>query len=135
EANPGIHFAEIVRRVGAGNGNTEHHLRHLVAQKVLGEVEAKGYTCYYVPGSIGADTARALPAVKSRGARAILSTIAAHPGVRAQDVARLIGMTEPTVHYHVVRLRDVGLVDAKRDAKGIGLHPTSTAYAVLPIAA
>lgn len=135
EANPGIHFAEIVRRVGAGNGNTEHHLRHLVTRKILGEVEAKGFTCYYVPGTIGADSARALPALKSRGARAILSAIAAKPGLRAQDVARAIGMSEPTVHYHLVRLREVGLVDAKRGANGLELRATSTAAVVLPIAA
>ena len=134
-ANPGIHFAELVRRIGAGNGNTEHHLRHLVAQNILAEVGAKGYTCYYVPGTIGADTARALPALKSRGARAILRAVSKTPGANAQQIARAVNMSEPTVHYHVSRLRDVGLIETIRGKKGLSLRPTSAAATALRFAA
>jgi DNA-binding MarR family transcriptional regulator len=135
ENNPGIHFAEIARRLGAGNGNTEHHLRQLVAKNLLAEIETKGFRCYYVPGAIGAATARALPALKSRGARAVLRAIADRPGVNAQEVARAVGMSEPSVNYHLKRLKAVELIEITRNARSLVLRPKPAALAILDVVA
>lgn len=134
ESNPGIHFSEIVRRLGLGNGNADHHVRHLVAHRLLAEVKAEGFTCYYVPGAVGADAARGLPSLKSAGARSVLREIARRPGINAKEVAQAVNMSGPTVHYHVVRLHEGGLIDSDRTPHGLALRPTDLATRALELA-
>lgn len=123
-AEPGIHFQELVRRLDAGRGTMEHHLRKLVAANVLTMQVSQGFTCFFPKGKVDRHLMAAAPVLKSDGARQILQAIAAQPGRAAQDVAASIGLTPSTVNYHLKRLVSSGLVSHERKGRFILLTPT-----------
>lgn len=124
EAEPGIHFQELVRRLDAGRGTMEHHLRKLVAANVLSIQVSQGFTCFFPKGKVDRHLMAAAPVLKSDGARQVLQAIQAQPGRAAQDIAAAIGLTASTVNYHLKRLVTSGLVVHERRGRFILLTPT-----------
>lgn len=124
ESEPGIHFQELVRRLDAGRGTMEHHLRKLVAANVLTMQVSQGFTCFFPKGKVDRHLMAAAPVLKSEGARQVLQCIQEQPGRAAQDVAAAIGLTPSTVNYHLKRLQQSGLVSAERSGRFILLTPT-----------
>ncbi|HUR25025.1 MAG TPA: winged helix-turn-helix transcriptional regulator [Candidatus Thermoplasmatota archaeon] len=124
-AEPGIHFSELLRRTGMGNGSLHHHLKTL---RDAGRVEARaaqGYTCYFPAGAQSG--ARGAAAAKADGAQRILGHVRSHPGRSVKQVAAECGLHPSTVTYHVQRLCEAGLVDALRDGREVRLHSRVTA--------
>lgn len=129
EANPGIHHQELVRIARKGNGAAEHHLQKLVAGGVLARHKSAGYTCYFRAGKVDRRVMASAHLLKSPVARAIVEAAQRSPGTSLAEVARLAGVSVPTVHYHAKRLRAAGLV-----AWNGGLYPVA-APAAAPAAA
>lgn len=123
-AEPGIHFQELVRRLDAGRGTMEHHLRKLVSANVLTMQVSQGFTCFFPKGKVDRHLMAAAPVLKSDGARQVLQAIQQSPGIPAQDVAASIGLTPSTVNYHLKRLVGSGLVAHERRGRFILLTPT-----------
>jgi predicted transcriptional regulator len=124
EAEPGIHFQELVRRLDAGRGTMEHHLRKLVAANVLTMQVSQGFTCFFPKGKVDRHLMAAAPVLKSGGARQVLQCIQEQPGRAAQDVAAATGLTPSTVNYHLKRLAQSGLVSSERSGRFTLLTPT-----------
>lgn len=124
EAEPGIHFQEIVRRLDAGRGTTEHHLRKLLSANVVSAQVAQGFTCYFPKGKVDRHLMAAAPVLKSDGARQVLQCIQEQPGRAALDVAGVTGLTPSTVNYHLKRLVASGLVSNERRGRYLLLTPT-----------
>ena len=116
EAEPGVHHGELVRMLGKGQGATEHHLRHLERAGLIKRLKCTGYTCYF-PKSSGRQEMAAAPLLKSPVARAIVEAARAEPGVTGAELARRLRVSGPTVHYHVQRLKQGGLLAP--DAQGV----------------
>lgn len=125
EAEPGLHFQELARRLDTGRGTLEHHLRKLVAADLLSAQPSQGFTCYFPKGKVDRRIMAAAPVLKSDGARLVLQAIANEPGRAAQDVATTTGLTPSTVNYHLKRLSGVGLVETIRRGRFTLLTPTS----------
>lgn len=121
---PGIHFQEMVRRVGKGRGTTEHHLRKMVAAGVLVEKAQRGFTCYFPKGRIDRNLMVAAPLMKSEGARQVMHAVAQQPGTAALDIAGHLGISTSTVNYHVKKLAEAGLLDTRRDGRFLRLALT-----------
>ncbi len=124
EAEPGIHFQEIVRRLDAGRGTTEHHLRKLLSASVVTAQVSQGFTCYFPKGKVDRHLMAAAPVLKSDGARQVLQCIQEQPGRAALDVAGVTGLTPSTVNYHLKRLMASGLVSHERRGRFLLLTPT-----------
>lgn len=110
EAQPGIHYSDLVRKTGKGHGAVEHHIRKLVAGGLVRRIEAKGYTCFFPEGATDRRTMHAASVLKSPVARGLVAHLRETPGMSSADAARLLGVTPPTLHYHVQRLSEAGLV-------------------------
>jgi hypothetical protein len=127
EAEPGIHHQALVRAVGRGHGAVEHHVAKLVAAGFVSRVQGKGYTCYFSKGTVDYRTMAAAPVLKSPVARSIVETVRRSPGIRAADLARTVGVSPATVHYHVERLRSAGVVRGELQAGALRLQPAEAA--------
>jgi DNA-binding transcriptional ArsR family regulator len=128
-AQPGIHQQELVRAVGRGNGSVEHHLEKLVEAGLVARVPGQGYTCYFPPGKMDHKLMAAAPLLKSPVARAILKAAANEPGVSSSVLAQRLSVSAPTVHYHVSRLAEAGLVAGTREGNRLLLRATSPGLA------
>ena len=88
-------------------------------------VDGNGYLCYFPVGRLGNSLIKASPFLKSEGARRILGAIAARPGTSGFFVAHAAGLDPATVHFHLKRLQQVGLIDVDRSGKALKLTLTA----------
>ncbi len=128
-AEPGIHFQQLARRVGRGRGVVGHHLEKLEHAGLVEPVHQYGYLCLFPPGA-GASDRRAAGAVKAPAAQRILKTVREKPGFTIQDLAQRLELSPSTVHGHVQRLLSAGLVEQRPDGRRKRLHPTQAAFGV-----
>ncbi len=109
-AQPGLHRAELVRRAGGSRTGTAHHIARLVAAGAIVEVRIGKYVAYR-PGTASASTpAGPQGPISLPGSAHVLDTIRATPGLSAADLGRVLGLAPATVHHHVQRLREAGLI-------------------------
>lgn len=135
EASPGIHFQEVRRRLGWSPGLARHHLSKLVELGLVTERATSGYTCYFPQGKLDRRLIEAIPMLKADGARRILAFVIAHPEAANVDIARGTGLDPATVHYHVRRLVDAGLITIRQDGREVRAAASPFAPAALDIAA
>ena len=126
EAQPGIHFKELLRQSGIPNGSLVHHVGQLQKAGLLVAKPSNGYTCYFPRGPADAERAAIL---KADGARQVLAAVQASPGLSGLEVAHLTGLQPSTVNYHAKRLADAGLLSPVRDGRAVRLHPRTDASA------
>lgn len=124
EAQPGIHFKELLRQTGLPNGSLVHHVGQLQKAGLLVAKPSNGYTCYFPRGPADAERAALL---KADGARQVLAAVQASPGLSGLEVAHLTGLQPSTVNYHAKRLADAGLLSPVRDGRAVRLHPRTDA--------
>lgn len=124
EADPGVHFQELVRRLGKGRGTMEHHVRKLVGSGLLVEKAERGFTCYFPKGQVDRRVMDVAPLFKADGARRVAQAVQAQPGAATMELASVLGMATSTVNYHVKRLVDAGVLDSRRDGRFVRLELT-----------
>ncbi len=128
EREPGLHHSELCRRMGAGNGVVEHHLRILVANDLVVRRKEAGYACFFPARGVDRRDSAAMPWLKSQGARKVMVSVVARPGQSGKDIAAASGLDPATVTYHLKRLREAGLVDARRDGRRLAVHATAQGH-------
>lgn len=126
EANPGVRFHELRTASGLGNGTLSHHVRVLAAHGHLRRL-AKGGSTFFFPATPDKAAETRAVALKSEGARRVFAAIQASPGRSNLDVAGATGLDPGTVHYHVRRLAEAGLVNVRRAGRTTVLDPTAAA--------
>lgn len=129
EAQPGVHYQDLVRAVGKGKGAVEHHLRKLQEGGLVKSLATGGYTCYF-PVAFDRRLAAATPALKSEGARALMAAIQATPGASAGHLAIATGLSPAAVSHHLQRLGAAGLVDVTRNGRSVAVQATALANEV-----
>lgn len=120
QAEPGIHFQELARRSETSRSALDHHLRKLVAARIVVRREGTGYACFFPRGAVDRRLMEVAPLLRADSTRAVLDAVAKAPGVTCADVAERVGLTSATVSYHLRKLRQAGLV-----SHGRALHVTA----------
>lgn len=122
EANPGIHFRDVLRLSGLGAGAARHHLRALVAVGQLTVTQGPRYQCFFPAGQDRRVTAVA-GLLKSPVARGIVQSTGADP-LSGQQLATRLGVAPGAVSYHVQRLAQAGLVTQRREGRTLLVQAT-----------
>jgi predicted transcriptional regulator len=114
-AEPGVHFAELHRRLHLPRGTLSHHLGKLVETGVLHRRKAHGYVCYFPKGFGDRRFKAALASVKAAGARRILRMLDDEGEASVTDLASALDLDASTVSYHLDRLVSAGLIESRRE--------------------
>lgn len=134
EAEPGIHFSEIARRLDLSNGRLAHHLDKLLDAELIVERKTGHHRCFSLPGQLAPEVSKTLDAIKSPGARRVLeATLEGAASIQA--VAEQADVAMSTASYHVDRLESEGLLAAEKRGRKLSVEPTELArrvHAVLP---
>lgn len=109
-SEPGIHFMALARKSGVGRGTLDHHLRKLTGAGLVTARKASGYKCYFAKGAAHPNVVQAASLLRSEGSRAVFDAIRANPGLPGRELARRLRRSPSTVHYHVHRLEEAGLI-------------------------
>ena len=103
--NPGVHYRKILSDLNLQMGVLTHHLHMLEQQYYLKSHHDNMYRRYYL-ASAKMDTMAKLSDPRAR----ILHMIQSRPGISQSGIARDLNQNRKSVHYHVKRLSDEGLV-------------------------
>jgi len=119
QANPGEHYNAIKDALGLTNGSLAHHLRTLEREQFL---KSKRYGLYrrFYPMNYRLPAEDAYQPNEIQGT--ILRVIRDRPGITQKEIAGRLGLSPPTVNYHVSVLADRNLI--RVDRRGRSTHCT-----------
>lgn len=136
QAEPGLHFQALCRRLGKGRGVVGHHVAKLAADGKVVAHRRGGFVCYFLAGQgTSAGTVAQVTALKAEGAQRLLEEVRRHPGLSGLELASTTGMAPSTVHYHAKRLQDAGLVVSTPRGRSLTLKATPTGERAATMAA
>lgn len=113
EANPGVHFSDLVRELDLAPGQVQYHLRQLD----LTAADLFGRTHYFPPDYDAFDR-RVVAAARRETARDVLVTLLERGPTAPATVADDLDIARSTLEWHLDRLVEVGLVRKSRDERG-----------------
>ncbi|HEV8595313.1 MAG TPA: winged helix-turn-helix transcriptional regulator, partial [Thermoplasmata archaeon] len=119
QANPGEHYNGIKDALGLTNGSLAHHLRTLEREQFIKSKRFGLYRRFY-PMNFRVPADDAFQPNDIQGT--IIQVIRDTPGITQKEIADRLGITPPTVNYHIGVLSDRNLVRVER--RGRSTHCT-----------
>ncbi|ASJ06041.1 winged helix-turn-helix transcriptional regulator [Thermococcus pacificus] len=116
-AKPGITFRELARELGVGIGDLQYHLWKLEKEGRIFSRRA-GRRRYIFPRGLEEDAQRLLIAISTDTRRRILLLLMEGP-MGQKELAETLGLSQPTVSYHMSELVRLGIVKAERSGKNV----------------
>lgn len=118
ERFPGICFTEIKNFTGLSTGSTSYAIRQLKRLGFISERIFGGNTRYFEP-SIPESEKKAICALRNKSTIRILEIMLNNKRVTAKIIHQTIGISYPTVSWHLRRLLEHGIVTKLTDGSYI----------------
>ena len=106
----GCHFRELQRRCKLPHGVVKYHLDYLSRHKIIRQ-EKLGNNVRYFPRNLPSQEERLLGLLRSPTSRQIIIFMCAKRKVGHKDIVNFVGLSPPTVSWHIKRLVDSGIVE------------------------
>ena len=108
---PGQSIAEIAQQVGVSHSTASYHLERLVEFNLLASTQDGNKMRFFVNGgTFTEEERRVLSALSNAETRRALAAVLAHPGCYRAELTVVLGVSSPTVNWHLARLLATGLV-------------------------
>ncbi len=120
---PGIHFNELLRKTKLAAGNLVWHLDILETYKVIGKKRISNYLTYFPYHQKNPISNLNLKLNKSNITLGILKMIEKEPGIWNSIITQRQKVDHKTIHYHIKKLIDLGLVLIKKEGRKKKLYP------------
>ena len=114
---PGSHLRKISKELSLGMGDTQHHLKFLENKGVVRSRRMRMYKVYYDVSIIEGRQESILAVLRQETSRAILLYLVETPGATQGDLAKHLGLSSPTVNWHMSRLSEIGLINYRKDGR------------------
>jgi len=121
--NQGIHFNELLRKTDIAAGNLVWHLDILETYKVIGKKRIGNFIAYFPYYQKNPISNIDLKLSKSKLTLDILETIEEEPGLWNSLITKKYKVDHKTIHYHVKKLLELGLIKVKKEGKKKKLFP------------
>jgi predicted transcriptional regulator len=116
--NPGTTTAEISRNLMMNRGTLSHHLMMLEKQNRVISYKTRGKIHYFLNESTYGEKEKvALAALKNEKHRRIISEILNSGQITHETLAEKIGVSAPTINWHIRHLKERGIVRADTDGR------------------
>jgi len=120
--NPGIRKVDVAKRLDLPWGTCVHHLRKLLADRLIAERHIGRHVSFFINGSgLSQDQMRAAAVVQGGTVQAVATFIEQNPQANLKQVAEGVGISAPLANFHVEKLVTAGLVHKVRDGRHIRL--------------
>ena len=115
--NSGCQESQIVSSLGFSRGSVTHHLHKLEQTNHIISTQYHGTPRYYPKSSASLSQAK-LAAVLSRTRPAeIYRLISENPDITQRELAKISGLSEQTIRWHVKRLETDGIIQCRVEGK------------------
>lgn len=113
------HLRRIADTLDLSTTNATWHLDKLVDAGLIGQVKVNGYRMYYPKGGGRMLREQCLIAgqIQSENARAVVDYVANHPGSHQREIARALDVNHGTARWHLSRLAENGLLEARKEGR------------------
>ena len=117
-SNPGTYPNEIIKETGLNRGVVEHHLKTLENQNMVVSHKICGKSHYFLNGSTYGEKEKVLLAeLKNERHRRIILEILNCEQITHETLAGRIGVSAPTINWHIRHLKEEGIVRADTDGR------------------
>lgn len=122
---PGISTHRLADVVGFGWSTLAYHLRVLERNQVIVSVRDGRYKRFFdrESGKYANGRKRVVAVLKNETTLTIGRHILQSPGITQKDLGERAGLSPSSVHWHVTRLTDAGLLEKVRDGHNVRYHP------------
>jgi len=110
-ATPGAHFSKVRDDLRLGTGETQHHLRQLIADGAIVREDDGDYARYYPAETFSATERTALAALRKETPRAMILALLRSPGQSGASLAEAVGVSRPTISRYAGSLESSGVLD------------------------
>ena len=117
-SNPGTYPNEIIKETGLNRGVVEHHLKTLKNQNMIVSHKVCGKSHYFLNASTYGEKEKVLLAeLKNEKRRRIILEILNCEQITHETLAGKIGVSAPTVNWHIRHLKEEGIVSADMNGR------------------
>jgi predicted transcriptional regulator len=116
-ANPGDHFNSIKATLDLKNGTLAHHIHILEREKIIKSVKDGKFRRFFPMGMRISENA-----YPTKIEMLILDIIRETPGITQKDIGNQLGMSQPTVSYHIAKLKKGKRLRAKKHGMSMRLY-------------
>ncbi|UCE74104.1 MAG: PKD domain-containing protein [Methanomassiliicoccales archaeon] len=109
-ANPGDHYNSIKKALELSDGSFSHHIYILEKEGIIRSARDGTYRRFYPPGMRIPENGGSL----KKSQLLIMEKIRESPGISQKDIASLLGVSSPTVNYHMKKLLHLGIIRGER---------------------
>ena len=116
--NPCTTTTEISRNLGINRGTLRYHLAMLKMRNVIVPYKTRGRIHYFLNESTYGEKEKvALAALKNEKHRRIISEILNCGQITHETLAGRIGVSAPTINWHIRRLKEEGIIRADTNGR------------------
>lgn len=112
--HPGVHLRQICRELDLGMGNVQYHLYRLERTGKISSARRGFYRFYYLSALFGEKQRDVLSMLSLSTPREMLLHLINKPSSSQDELARGLGLSQPTVSWHLKRLVDLGIVEKQQ---------------------
>ncbi len=118
--NPGAALVELSTLTGMNRGTLKYHLIALEVEGRVVSVSRYGRSHFFPNnGRYSGQEKAALYHLRNPASRHLLLLLQHHPGLCRKEIADRIGISGPTVSWHMHRLLVDGVIDSRREGRTV----------------
>lgn len=117
QESPGLHMRELALRLEMPVSTLEYHCYQLVKHGQLVTRESAGFKAFYPGEGMDRRDKDILYLVRHDAPRKICSHLLLNPGATPKELRGIIGVTGPTLSFHLNKLRAAGILREEPDGR------------------
>jgi predicted transcriptional regulator len=110
QSSPGLHLRALAEALGMPVSTLEYHCYHLARHGHLLTREQGAYKSFYPGEGMDRRDRDILSLIRHKAPRDICAHLLLHPGATPRDLKAVVGLSGPTLTFHLNKLRKAGLV-------------------------
>ncbi|MBQ1179224.1 MAG: winged helix-turn-helix transcriptional regulator [Methanocorpusculum sp.] len=115
--NSGCQESQIVSALGFSRGSVTHHLHKLEQTNHIISTQYHGTPRYYPKSSASLSQAKLAAALSRKRPAEIYRLISENPDITQRELAKISGLSEQTIRWHVKRLETDGIIQCRVEGK------------------
>ena len=115
--NSGCQESQIVSALGFSRGSVTHHLHKLEQTNHIISTQYHGTPRYYPKSSASLSQAKLAAALSRKCPAEIYRLISENPDITQRELAKISGLSEQTIRWHVKRLETDGIIQCRVEGK------------------
>ena len=118
-SHPGTHLRRVCRELGLAMGDVQYHIHRLERDGKVTSTRRGFYRFFYPSTLFGEKQRDVLSVLTLDTPRELLLAIVEKPGSSQEELARAVGVSQPTVSWHLRRLAELGIVRGEQRGRSM----------------